>query len=299
MLLFLVATIATATMFSLTETVFTIIFISLFSVSRFIAWAIFPYGRVVLARFAVLSLLSIITSILMTRERNARMKTQHLNEKMKDVILEKEKYFKLASEAQENERRRISRDLHDDSLQLLAVVMQQLNAAISATDPKVAQAHVLRAQETISETSDAIRRYCEELRPLLLDSLGLFAAVEWLGNDLANSKSINVTVDTFGKERRIKTQDNIHIFRVMQEAFHNIDKHSKATNVVVIWDHTGQDLEITVTDNGIGMWNFGPAPSRSLGIQGMYERMELVGGKLAIESQPGFGTKISLHVPFE
>ena len=60
-----------------------------------------------------------------------------------------------------------------------------------------------------------------------------------------------------------------------------------------------EDIEISVTDNGIGIWSLGPNPARSLGLQGMYERMELIGGKLTIESQPGFGTKISLHIPLE
>lgn len=244
-------------------------------------------------------MLAIATAILVSRERNARLKVQDLNEKMKEIVKEKDKFFTLASEAQENERRRISRDLHDDSLQLLASVMHKLDGAINAQNLDDARAQMLRAKETITQTSDAIRRYCEELRPMLLDSLGFAPSVEWMGRELELSSGIKVDFETRGETREIRAKDIIHIYRVMQESFHNIERHSKATAARVVWNFTQEDLEISVTDNGIGMWNFGPAPARSLGIQGMHERMELIGGKLTIESQPGFGTKISLRVPFE
>lgn len=298
-LFFLISTLSSAVIFGWRAATFTILLTSIFLLPKLYAWWPVSYDRVLVARFTVISILSIIIAILVSRERTTRQSVQVLNDKMKEIILEKDRYFKLASEAQENERRRISRDLHDDSLQLLATVMRQLDGAINAENPEDVRKQMIRAQETITMTSEAIRRYCEALRPMLLDSMGLIPAVEWLGQELENSTGIKVDFETVGESRVIPGQDLIHIFRVMQEAFHNIEKHSKATAVKVCWDYTREDFEITVTDNGIGMWNFGPNPSRSLGIQGMYERTELVGGKLTIESQPGFGTKVSLRVPFE
>lgn len=298
-LFFLIAAFASGLIFGVKGAVSTIFLTSFFLVPKLIQWSSLPYDRVIAARVGVISGLSIVVAYLVSRERKTRFNLQILNEKMKEIIREKEKYFKLASEAQENERRRISRDLHDDSLQLLAAAMHQLDGAIEAKDPIKANAQVQRAKETISQTIEAIRRYCEELRPLLLDSLGLVAAVEWLGHQLEQARGITVTFEKLGDERPIRAQDKIHVFRIVQEAFNNIERHSKATEVSVVWDYTGGDFNISVTDNGIGMWNFGPTPTRSLGIQGMYERTELIEGSLSIESQPGFGTKVSLQIPFE
>lgn len=299
MLLFLIATLSSGVIFGLRGAFPTILITLLFLIPKLIQWSSSSYDGVILARVAVISGLSLTIAHLVSRERNARLNLQMLNEKMKEIIREKDRFFKLASEAQENERRRISRDLHDDSLQLLAAVIHQLDGAINAEDQEKAKTQMVRAKQTITQTTDAIRRYCEALRPLLLDTLGLVASVELIGEELQKNSDIKVNFDTQGESKPIRDKDKIHVFRVMQEAFHNIQKHSKATAVRVRWKYSGEDLEISITDNGIGMWNFGPSPARSLGIQGMYERMELVGGKLTIESQPGFGTKVSLQIPFE
>ena len=298
-LFFLIAAISSGVIFGARGAISTILVTSIFVAPKLVQWSSLPYDKVILARLGVITSLSIAVAILVSRERNARLKVQVLNERMTEVILEKDRFFKLASEAQENERRRISRDLHDDSLQLLAAVMHQLDGAINAENSEKSHAQVLRAKQTITQTTEAIRRYCEELRPQLLDTLGLIPSVEWIGRELEKSTGIKIDFETEGDLRTIKKEDMIHVYRVMQEAFHNIERHSKATAVRVLWDNSKEDFEITVTDNGIGMWNFGPLPPRSLGIQGMYERMELVGGKLKIESQPGFGTKVFLRVPFE
>lgn len=296
---FLITALSSGVIFGLRGAVFTDVVTFIFVVPKLVIFSSLPYNNVYLARAVVIAGASLAVGYLVSRERSTRLSLQILNEKMKEIIREKDRFFKLASEAQENERKRISRDLHDDSLQLLAAVIHQLDGAINAESPEKANAQMLRAKETITQTTDAIRRYCEALRPMLLDTLGLVPAVEWIGRELEQSSGIKVSFDTEGERQLVREDDRIHIFRVIQEAFHNIEKHSKATAVRVRWKFSEEALEISVTDNGIGMWNFGPAPARSLGIQGMYERMELVGGKLKIESQPGFGTKVTLEIPFE
>lgn len=296
---YLISTFSSAVIFGWEAAIFTILLTSVFLVPKLYFWWPVSVDHVLTARYIVISVMSIVIAALVSRERTSRQSVQELNIKMNQIIHEKDRYFKLASEAQENERRRISRDLHDDSLQLLATVTRQIDGAIRAQSPEEIRKQMIRAKETIGMTSDAIRRYCEELRPMLLDSMGLTPAVEWIAQELENRTGIKVAFDTAGDAKPIPNQDLIHIFRIMQEAFHNIEKHSKATAVKVLWNYSGESFEINVTDNGIGMWNFGPSASRSLGIQGMYERAELVGGKLTIESQPGFGTRVSLQVPFE
>lgn len=298
-LFFLIAALSSGAIFGIRGAVYTILITSFFLIPKLIQWSSSSYAGDILARIAVISGLSLVVAYLVSREKEAHLNLQMLNEKMKEIIREKDRFFKLATEAQENERRRISRDLHDDSLQLLAAVIHQLDGAINAEDQEKARTQMVRAKQTVTQTTDAIRRYCEALRPSLLDTLGLVASVKLIGEELQKNADIRVDFDTQGESRPIRDEDKIHIFRVMQEAFHNIQKHSKATAVRVRWKYSGKGLEISVTDNGIGMWNFGPSPARSLGIQGMYERMELVGGRLEIESQPGFGTKVSLQIPFE
>ena len=297
-LFFLISALASGVIFGFPGAAFTLIITALFVIPKFILWSSLPLANVFSVRVIVIGIASMTVGYLVSRERAVRFSLQRLNEKMKVIIDEKDRFFKLASEAQENERKRISRDLHDDSLQLLAAVIHQLDGAINAESPDEANTQMLRAKETITQATHAIRRYCEALRPLLLDTLGLLPAVEWIGRELEQNSGIKVSFDIEGERQLIPEDDRIHIFRVMQEAFHNIEKHSKATAVRVRWQFNDDVLEISVTDNGIGMWNFEPAPASSLGIQGMHERMELVGGKLSIESQPGFGTKVTLTLPW-
>lgn len=255
------------------------------------------YGEVVLLRLGVMSLVAISTGFIAEREKKIRQRLQALNTQLNENILEKGRYIKLAGEAQENERLRISRDLHDDSLQLLAAATMDIDQAIESGNPEKTLKNMLRAKETLTLTSETIRRYCEELRPTLLESIGLISAVKWLGEDLETRTHIAVEFEVTGSGSQVDVQDEIHIFRIMQEAFHNVERHSRATNVEVLWQYYPDHLAISVTDNGIGMWNFGPSPARSLGIQGMHERIELLRGTIAFESRPGFGTRILLSIP--
>ncbi|MFA5918282.1 MAG: sensor histidine kinase [Candidatus Nanopelagicaceae bacterium] len=255
------------------------------------------YGEVILLRLGVMTLAAIGAGLIINREKRARQRLTSLNSQLNENILEKERYIKFAGEAQENERLRISRDLHDDSLQLLATATMNIDQAIESENPEKIRNSMLRARETLALTSETIRRYCEELRPILLESMGLISAVQWLGHDLKTRARISVEFETLGEGSQIDAQNEIHLFRVMQEAFHNIERHSRATSVELLWEYHPNHLEISVTDNGIGMWNVGSSPARSLGIQGMRERIELLGGTISFESRPGFGTRILLTIP--
>lgn len=255
------------------------------------------YGEVILLRLGAMGLVALGAGFILDREKKAHRRFISLNNQLNETILEKERYIELAGEAQERERLRISRDLHDDTLQLLAAVTMDIDQAIESENLEKVRKNMLRAKETLALTSETIRRYCEELRPILLESMGLLPAVQWLGKDLETRTQISAEFEIVGEGVQIDTRNEIHLFRVMQEAFHNIERHSRATSVEIIWHFHSEHLEITVTDNGVGMWNSGPSPARSLGIQGMHERIELLGGTIAFESRPGFGTRILLTVP--
>ena len=294
---YLIATITAAILFGPSAAFATVIIAAVFFLPNGINLTMANGGNILLLRLGVVSLLSMAAAFLVDREKRARQKLLTLNTRLNENILEKKRYIKLAGEAQENERRRISRDLHDDSLQLLAAATMDINQAIESENPKRREESMIRAKETLMLTSETIRRYCEELRPLLLESVGLTPAVEWLGKDLESRAKITVNFKMLGKDDRLDEEDEIHVFRVMQEAFHNIERHSRATNVEVLWEFHSDHLSISVADNGVGMWNFGPSPARALGIQGMHERIELLGGTISFESQAGFGTRILATIP--
>lgn len=257
------------------------------------------YGEVILLRLGVITLVAFGIGFIIKREKSVRRRLLTLNRQLNETIVEKERYIKLAREAQEQERLRISRDLHDDSLQLLAAAIMDIDQAIESESAEKVRENVLRAKSTLQLTTETIRRYCEELRPLLLESMGLVPAVKYLSNELKTRAQISVDFEMEGEERQLDPEDEIHLFRLMQEAFHNIERHSRATSVEVLWQFNPDNLVIAVTDNGVGMWNFEPSSDRSLGIQGMHERIELLGGTISFESRLGYGTRILLTVPTE
>lgn len=296
-LIYFVAIVVSALLLGVSEVFATIIVAAIFFLPAGIVLMDAKYGKVILLRLGALSLVSIVAGIIVDRDRKAFQRLIELNRKLNATMLEKERYIKLAGEAQENERLRISRELHDDSLQLLAMATMDIDQAIESQNPAKTRNYMLRAKERLTLTSETIRRYCEDLRPTLLESMGLLPAVQWLGKDLETRTPISVEFETTGEGSLIAVQDEVHLFRIMQEAFHNIERHSRATNVELLWQYHPDHLEISVTDNGVGIWNFGPSPPRSLGIQGMHERIELLGGTMSFESRPGFGTRMLLRVP--
>ncbi|MDP1712102.1 MAG: sensor histidine kinase [Candidatus Nanopelagicaceae bacterium] len=294
---YLLTTVVSALFFGPKAVIATIITAAIFFLPNGLHLLDAKYGEVILLRLGAMSLAAIGIGFIVDREKKARQRLIALNSQLNENFLEKERYIKLAREAQENERLRISRDLHDDSLQLLAAATMDIDQAIESENPEKIRKNMLRAKETLTLTSDTIRRYCEELRPILLESMGLTSAVQWLGKDLETRTQISVEFETLGDGSQIDAQDEIHLFRVVQEAFHNIERHSRATSVELLWQFHPDHLQISITDNGVGMWNVGPAPARSLGIKGMHERIELLGGTISFESRPGFGTRILLTVP--
>ncbi|MBI3428593.1 MAG: sensor histidine kinase [Actinobacteria bacterium] len=295
--LYLMVTMAAATLFGYRAAIATIVIAAIFFLPDGIELKRAESGGIILLRLGAMSLLSVATGFIVERQKKARRLLLALNARLNENILEKERYIRLAGEAQENERRRISRDLHDDSLQLLAAATMDIDQAIESASPEKIRENMLRAKETLTLTSETIRRYCEELRPILLESMGLTQAVEYLVKDLESRAKMGVNFETLGEERELDSLNEVHLFRIMQEAFHNIERHSRATSVEVKWEYHQDHLAISVTDNGVGMWNFGPAPARSLGIQGMHERIELLGGTISFESRPGYGTRILLTIP--
>src|SRR5690606_37643191 len=197
--------------------------------------------------------------------------------------------------AQEEERKRISRELHDETGQLLTSILVQLKVMEKLPDlPSVrAQAEELR---TITwQTLEEVRRLALDLRPAALDDRGLVSALEGYVKQYTQKTGIDVTFVAPEEPIRLAHEYEIVFYRVVQEALSNVAKHSGATQVEVTLEQTPEVLRLIITDNGQG---FDPAQvlrneGHGLGLIGMAERIELIGGTFHIASSPGSGTRIT------
>lgn len=210
-------------------------------------------------------------------------------------------YVELATEAQEEERKRLSRELHDDILQSLAVARGQVEAVTTSAQPGVDTARLSEVLEILTQTMGNVRRYCKDLRPSLLDDLGLVDAAEWLTADMQKRTGLRVELVVEGDRRRLGGRDELLVFRILQEALNNVERHADATHAQARLLFTRSMLIAVVSDDGRGMaprGRIGGHPSnRGLGLRGMDERTKLLRGALMIESRTGAGTTITLTVP--
>jgi signal transduction histidine kinase len=205
---------------------------------------------------------------------------------------------------QEEERKRIARELHDETSQVLASLTANLEAVVdmlpaSANKPKA----ILRKTQAQSiNLLDELHRLIYELRPTLLDDLGLVAATRWLADNNLEAAGITVNFKTAGRVRRLPPQLETTLFRVVQEAVYNIAKHSQAKNTDISMHFIKSLIRVRVKDDGRG-FDVEEAISskdrpRGLGLLGMKERVELVNGTLSIQSRPGdSGTEINIEIP--
>ncbi|CAB4871239.1 MAG: hypothetical protein F2793_03500 [Actinobacteria bacterium] len=209
-------------------------------------------------------------------------------------------YVELATEAQEEERKRLSRELHDDILQSLVVAKARIESAGTLERPELTRDRLVGAQQILADTIVNVRRYCHDLRPSLLDDLGLVDAVDWLVGDLRARTDLGVEFAVTGTAHRLSNRDELLIFRIVQEALHNAERHAHASQTRVALAYGSDSLAISVTDNGCG---FAGVDERSgttqlgLGLRGMDERTKLLRGSLTIRSHPGKGTELTLQVP--
>jgi signal transduction histidine kinase len=197
--------------------------------------------------------------------------------------------------AQEDERKRIARELHDDTCQTLAALLLRLDAA---GDPAAALA---AARPLAAHAVDGVHRLIYDLRPSILDDLGLVSAIGWFAKRHLLPRGIAVRCELEGTDTRLASDVETALFRAAQEAISNVARHAQAENVLVQVSAGPDGLVVEIEDDGVG---FDPAavaeaaPSgRGLGLLGIRERLELVGGGAHVESRPGDGTRVVLRVP--
>ncbi|MGA2982588.1 MAG: histidine kinase [Terriglobia bacterium] len=199
-------------------------------------------------------------------------------------------------DAQETERRSISRELHDEvgqSLGALLVEVGRLAASVPSDNAQIKD-HVDKIKSVAETTVETVRNIALLLRPSMLDDLGLTAALEWQGREVSRRSEMEVEVQSSDSAEEIPEEYKICIYRIVQEALNNAARHSSAKNAKVNIEPTADKILVSVSDDGRG---FDPRRVRGLGILGMEERVRRLGGIFTIDSKPGSGTTLKAEFP--
>jgi signal transduction histidine kinase len=214
-------------------------------------------------------------------------------------------YARQITRAQEDERKRIARELHDDTIQALVALSRRLDALSSFSEqlPQPTMRHFKQLRELTTSALRNVRRFIKDMRPPALDHLGLVPAVEGLTSDLAEKEGIEIKLTVGGQKRRLTPEEELVLFRIAQEALNNARRHSQASQVAIQMEFYPDGVRMTIHDNGQGF----KVPEKTgdlvatgkLGLIGMYERARLLGGTLLVESEPGKGTTVIADVPIQ
>jgi two-component system sensor histidine kinase DegS len=215
-------------------------------------------------------------------------------------------YLREVLAAQEEERKRIARELHDDAGQSLLLLTHRLDAIASDPRNKLSepvQEELTQLHSLAVETLGGLRRYAQELRPAILDDLGLVAALEWMADNLITENGIDVDVQLDMQGGELPHEAQLALFRIAQEALSNIRRHAQASKVVIRLESAAGRLRMLITDNGKGF----EVPVQitdlsiggKLGLIGMQERAQLLRGTLSIQSELGKGTTVTVDIPLE
>lgn len=201
--------------------------------------------------------------------------------------------------AQEEERKRISRELHDETAQALTSLLVRLRLLQGTQNLEDVRHGIAELRELTARTVEDVRKLAVELRPTMLDNLGLVAAIEWYSRELSHQIDAPIDFNVDGVIDRLPADVELVIYRVVQEALTNLARHARATHASVELIAQDDGLEVRIADNGVGfdLTEATSSRERGLGLFGMRERVELIGGSFLIRSAPGAGTTMLVRVP--
>jgi PAS domain S-box-containing protein len=212
-------------------------------------------------------------------------------------------YIQQITEAQEEERGRIARELHDDTVQALVVLSRKLDSFTlrNGQVPEELLQFLEGIQKDVDEIMQGVRRFGQDLRPPLLEFLGLLPALRELVSQMEGQYEINMNLKVVGHERRLPPETELGLYRIVQEALRNVGKHSEANEAEVIVEFSDEKAQITINDNGKGFRQ----PEKlddlarigKLGLVGIKERAHLLRGNLIIQSEPDKGTTLIMETP--
>ncbi|AIY06115.1 sensor histidine kinase [Planococcus sp. PAMC 21323] len=252
--------------------------------------------------------------LLQTIERTERFVNQinvassYLTSDYEDVdeAIDKNKSFQDYSlriiEVQEEERKRLSREIHDGPAQMMANVLLRsdlIERTYREKGPEPAFQEITSLKDMVRQALTEVRRIIYDLRPMTLDDLGLVPTLRKYVDTIEEyNKDINLQFLSSGKEVRLPNNYETTIFRLVQEGISNAIRHGKSNDITIEMKWLKNQVQIIVTDNGAG-FDQGIVKNQSFGLTGMRERIELVEGKLIINSSPGNGTILMFHIPFK
>ena len=238
-----------------------------------------------------------------TERKIAELQAAQLEESQQREILRGELFRRVVA-AQEAERQRIARDLHDETGQSLTAIgmgLRGLSGKLSSRN-KEAFGTLHKLESLTADSLQELERLISDLRPSHLDDLGLSAALRWYAGKIQEHSTISIRVDIVGEEHNLDDAMKITIFRIIQESLNNIIKHAQASNVNIYLRFEEKNVRINVRDNGIGFDLDQVKQKRtsraSLGLAGMEERAALLGGTVIVQSRPGYGTEVEALIPY-
>jgi PAS domain S-box-containing protein len=202
-------------------------------------------------------------------------------------------------EVQESERKYIARELHDEAAQALAALMMGLRMLDREADrPEAVRAGVAELLNVAENVLEELRRLAMDLRPASLDYVGLPSALQQHLESIGERHGPTVRLRTVGFEERLIPDTETALYRIVQEAVANVVRHANAGSIDVLLERRGNRIEVTVADDGVGFEPEALPQSGRLGLLGMQERADILGGTLSIDSRPGAGTTVRLEIPY-
>lgn len=238
-------------------------------------------------------------------EQSLRVSERHyrtLLAKSKRLQIELRRLSHLILEAQEEERRRISRELHDQITQTLVNISFHLESLASdaTINPRLLRQKIVRTQKLVEQSVEIVHSFARDLRPPALDHLGLLPTLDALVSEFIDRNKIQAQLTVFPEIEKLNSGQRIAIYRVIQSALSNVTKHSEADNVVVEIQKVARCVLLTVADDGKSFdarrLRYAKG-DRRLGLLGMRERVEMVGGSFEIRADPGKGTTVEARIP--
>ena len=229
--------------------------------------------------------------------QEARLRESEQRETLKGEL------YKRIVAAQESERQRIARELHDETGQALTAIgmgLRSLEGGLTSAKQAGTKQNLRQLETLTAHSLDELQRLIADLRPSHLDDLGLSSALRWYAGNVQERTQLDVQVETQGNEPAIPSPVKTALFRIIQEALTNVIKHAHANKVRIYLSYNPQEIHARVIDDGKG-FNMDTVESTgriSWGLKGMGERASLLGGRLTVHSKPEAGTEVEVTIPF-
>ncbi|HSO10838.1 MAG TPA: histidine kinase [Anaerolineales bacterium] len=209
-------------------------------------------------------------------------------------------YIGAITSAQEEERNRLARELHDDTIQAVIALKQRVQLVQKSIKEQNGRQSLKELETLAEQTIENLRRLTRALRPIYLEDLGLVTALEMLAREISQGNPLTVEFQKTGNERRLSREVELSLYRIAQEALNNVVKHSRATRADLSIRYIDSEISLMITDNGNGFVSPASptefAPNGHFGLLGIHERADLIGARLTIESILGQGTRIEIRL---